>query len=251
MKISIVTCSFNSEKTIERTIKSILAQEFDDYEYIIIDGKSSDGTLDIIKKYESLFNGKMHWISEKDKGIYDAMNKGIHSSIGEYIWLVNSDDFIESYALQKVADYIQTNQPAIICGQLKMFSETDDTKKIVKITPDESEIEYRKKRMGIIHPATIVARKIYEKYGTYDDRFYISADMDWFLRIKENNVSIDFFDTVLSNMSDAGISNQSNNIKKRIHDWKILYKKHTSSSVDYWRLLILRIASYYKHLLFK
>lgn len=251
MLITIVTCSYNSEKTIERTIKSILAQDFDNYEYLIIDGKSSDGTLDIIKRYEPLFNGKMHWISEKDHGIYDAMNKGIKLSKGDYVWLVNSDDYIEPNALQCVADRIKNNQSDILCGYIEYFSENSDNKHIFKYTPEESEKEYGKKRMGIVHPATIVRRQIYDKYGLYDSRFYISADMDWFLRIKENNVPIDFIDIKLSNMSDGGISSQSNNVKKRIHDWKILFSKHTKNKVEYWKFMIHRIITYYKTFVFR
>lgn len=251
MQISVVTCSFNSEKTIERTIKSVLAQKFDDYEYIIVDGKSTDGTLDIIKRYEPLFSGKLHWFSEKDHGIYDAMNKGIMKSTGDYIWLVNSDDYMEPNAMQIISNLIRKKEPLVICGQVVLFSEVEDKKQIVKITPDKSDIEFRKKRMGIVHPATVVARNIYNKYGVYDDRFLISADMDWFLRIRENNVQIEFINTILSYMSDGGISNQNDNIKKRIHDWKILYKKHTQSKFEYWRFLIYRVVSYYKQILLK
>lgn len=251
MLISIVTCSFNSEKTIERTIKSILAQDFEDFEYLIIDGKSSDGTLDIVKKYESLLKGRLRYISEKDKGIYDAMNKGILLSNGEYIWLVNSDDYLEPKALQIIADRIRERKSDVISGYIEYFSEETDKKHISKYTPQQSEIEYSKKRMGIVHPATIVSRRIYDMYGNYDDRFYISADMDWFLRIKENNVAIDFIDVKLSNMSDGGISGQRDNVKRRIHDWKILYKKHTKSKIEYWKHMLYRIVTYYKNFYFK
>lgn len=98
---SIATPCYNSEKTIERTIKSVLQQEFKDYEYIIVDGGSTDGTLEIIKKYEPLFEGRMKWKSEPDKGIYDAFNKGVQRSSGYYCWNVNSDDWIEPDALEK------------------------------------------------------------------------------------------------------------------------------------------------------
>lgn len=251
MLISVVTCSYNSEKTIGRTIKSILSQGFDNYEYLIIDGGSSDKTVEIVKRYEPLFNGKLRWISEKDHGIYDAMNKGINLSKGDYVWLVNSDDYLEPEALQNVAAQISEKQSDVICGYIEYFSEESDNKHIFKYTPQESEIEYRKKRMGIVHPATIVARRIYEKYGLYDDSFFISADMDWFLRIKENDVNIDFIDIKLSNMSDGGISSQSNNVKKRIHDWKILFGKHTKNKAEYWRYMIHRLVTYYKTFVFK
>lgn len=249
--ISIVTCCYNSASTIERTIKSILEQDFYDYEYIIIDGKSSDRTIDIIKEYEPKFNGKLRWISEKDKGIYDAMNKGILKSQGEYVWLVNSDDYIEEDALKRIAQVISTHHPEIICGYIEYFSEISDHRHIFKYSLEESEKEFKKKRMGIVHPATIVAKEVYNRYGLYDDAFYISADMDWFLRIKENNVPIEFVDIKLSNMSDAGISSQSNNVKKRIHDWKLLFSKHTHTKIEYWSFMLYRIATFYKTFVFK
>ena len=93
-KISIITVCYNSASTIEDTIKSVLAQKYDNYEYLIIDGLSKDNTLDIVKKYESKFKGKMKVISEKDKGLYDAMNKGIKLATGDIIGIINSDDVL-------------------------------------------------------------------------------------------------------------------------------------------------------------
>ena len=94
MKFSIITISFNSGKTIERTLCSVLNQTYYDYEYIIVDGGSKDETLDIIKRYEPMFEGRLKWKSEPDKGIYDAMNKGIMRSSGDIIGIVNSDDWL-------------------------------------------------------------------------------------------------------------------------------------------------------------
>ena len=114
MLFSIITICFNSEKTIERTIKSVLTQTFADYEYIIVDGGSRDSTLDIVKKYEPLFEGRMKWKSESDRGIYDAMNKGIMRSSGTIIGIVNSDDWLDSEALDVVAHYY--NKIILIVG---------------------------------------------------------------------------------------------------------------------------------------
>ena len=92
MKVSIVTATYNSSKTVEDTIKSVLCQTYKEYEYIIIDGVSKDNTLDIARKYEPQFEGRMRIYSEKDKGIYDAMNKGFQKATGDVLMLINSDD---------------------------------------------------------------------------------------------------------------------------------------------------------------
>ncbi len=104
---SIITVCWNSDKTISRTIESVLGQDFQDYEYLIVDGDSTDRTIDIIKTYEPQFNGKLKYKSEPDKGIYDAFNKGIERATGKYIWLVNSDDFIEPGVLGKLYNLVK------------------------------------------------------------------------------------------------------------------------------------------------
>ena len=109
MKISIITVCLNSEKTIERTLKSVLAQSYKDYEYIIVDGASKDSTIDIVRKYEPLFEGRMKLKSEPDKGIYNAMNKGVHRSEGNIIAIVNSDDWLEKDALETIYDCYKNN----------------------------------------------------------------------------------------------------------------------------------------------
>ena len=97
MKISIITAAYNSAPTLGDTIKSVLGQTYRDIEYIIVDGKSTDDTLDVIMQYEPLFNGRLKWVSEKDGGIYDAMNKGFKMSTGDVVGILNSDDFFTSH----------------------------------------------------------------------------------------------------------------------------------------------------------
>ena len=96
MKITIITATYYSERTLRDTMESILSQTFQDFEYIVIDGASKDGTLDIIREYEPRFGGRMRWMSEPDKGIYDAMNKGFAMATGDVIGILNSDDFFTS-----------------------------------------------------------------------------------------------------------------------------------------------------------
>ena len=105
MKITVITATFNSGKTVRDTIESVLRQTYQEIEYLIIDGGSKDNTMDIVKEYEPRFNGKLRYISEPDKGIYDAMNKGIRMATGDVVGLLNSDDFYTSSdVLQQVAD---------------------------------------------------------------------------------------------------------------------------------------------------
>lgn len=102
MKLSLITVTYNSGATLAYTIKSVLSQTYPDIEYIIVDGASKDNTVDIIKEYEPLFKGRIKWISEPDKGLYDAMNKGIRLATGDIIGILNSDDFFTNQnVLQK------------------------------------------------------------------------------------------------------------------------------------------------------
>ena len=96
MKISLITTTYNSSATLRDTMESVLSQTYTDVEYIVVDGASSDGTVEIIKEYEPRFGGRMRWISEKDKGLYDAMNKGIGMATGDIVGILNSDDFFTS-----------------------------------------------------------------------------------------------------------------------------------------------------------
>ena len=132
MKFSIITICFNSEKTIERTIKSVLAQTCRDYEYIIVDGASKDSTLDIVKRYEPMFEGRMKWKSEPDKGIYNAMNKGIKRASGDIIGIVNSDDWLEPDALENVQKSVTANGNdlnSLYCGGINYHLANGEIKK--------------------------------------------------------------------------------------------------------------------------
>ena len=228
---SITTPCFNSESTIERTIKSVLAQEYTNYEYIIVDGGSTDMTIDIIKKYEPLFNGRLRWKSESDKGLYDAFNKGIEQSKGVYCWNVNSDDYIESDALKILSVIIakyELDKLPIISGVSRIVTRNGDLVKMEKHSKINADYCYRTNGMGVTHPATLVPKSIYDKYGVYDIRFKISADIDWFNRIYRNNVCILFIDDILTNMQNDGISNQFNYKKNAQDRWLLLKKKYKS-----------------------
>lgn len=233
-KFSIITITFNSEKTIERTLNSVLSQTFKDYEYIIVDGASKDRTMDIVRKYEPLFEGRMKWKSEPDTGIYNAMNKGIMRSSGEIIGIVNSDDWLAEDALQIVANEIDNNNARnkIVTGDM-LFHYEDGSTQYFK-TSYERYVHYAKKyRMGLNHPATFVPKCIYDQIGLFDEDYKLFADADFIIRCYEANVGIVFVNKVLSNMSDGGASNASIS-KKELNDSLLKYKKRCHSKPEYF-----------------
>lgn len=236
-QFSIITICYNSSATIERTIKSVLAQTFTDYEYIIVDGGSKDSTLDIVKKYEPLFEGRMKWKSEPDKGIYDAMNKGIERSSGTIIGIVNSDDWLEADALETVSECYKKNDPTIksvCCGWMNFHY---DNGSVQVLRTDES-ILYSMAKVyemgGVRHPATFVPIKLYEKYGIFDRNIKIMADTDLILRFVENQVNFIFPNKVLTNMSDGGTSNKG--LMKACNDFSNILKKRNIRGVKYFLL---------------
>lgn len=206
--ISVITVCYNSEKTIERTLQAMLAQSFQDYEYIIIDGASTDGTIEIIKQYESRFLGKMKWYSEADNGIYDAMNKGIVKARGNLIGMVNSDDYYEPDALMNIyqAYLLEKDKPGenaegfIFYGMQRRLRHGE-----------EIEIEFVNHRIlgesMICHPTCFVSREIYNRYGGYDTKYKSAADLDFLLRIhKQAKVLFVPVYHIISNFELGGMS---------------------------------------------
>lgn len=240
---TIITVCWNSAKTIERTIKSVLAQKLCDYEYIIVDGGSTDNTLNIIRRYEQQFNGRLKYKSEPDKGIYDAFNKGISQATGKYVWLVNSDDYIEEGALQKlyntVKEYNEGDEP-IISAIMNCVNEKGEFLYQVKSSPEKVVAAYRNNTMGTIHPATIVPKRIYDIVGLYDINYKIIGDIDWFKRAYKANMPIVFANYVVTNFMTGGVSTASGSAKSK-KDRKYLLRKFYpnffSYTFQYWKWL--------------
>lgn len=200
MLFSIITVCFNSEKTIERTIKSVLRQKFKDFEYLIIDGDSKDRTMEIVRQYEPLFEGKMKWISEQDHGIYDAMNKGIEMASGELIGIVNSDDYYEQDALEQIAKAYPGGEYCVIYGMLRKVINGKEVMVYLK------NHDFLDEDM-IAHPSCFVSAKVYEKYGRYSLKYAYSADYEFMLRIKRH-AEVKFIAVyhIISNFSLDGAS---------------------------------------------
>lgn len=231
---SIITVCYNSGQTIERTICSVLNQTFKDYEYWIIDGGSTDSTLDIVTSYTNSFDGKLFVISEPDLGIYNAMNKGIKHSKGRIIGIINSDDWLEPDALSLVAESASNCTDAvkhIYCGWVNFHY--DNGKTIVLRTNETRHMRYHKKvDMGVRHPATFVGHYVYDKLGIFDEGFKIMADADFIFRCTEAQIPFIFLNSVLTNMSDGGVSNKFN-LGVYNADIKRMCHKHTKSKIKY------------------
>lgn len=223
---SIITVTYNSESTIRDTIESVLNQSYKNYEYIIIDGKSTDNTLEIIKEYEVKFEGKLRYISEPDGGIYDAMNKGISMTKGEIIGIINSDDWYEKYALENVMSQYQEYDYTVYYGYMR----TVDSMSGKEIRCAIYNHEYIREAM-INHPTVFVSKKIYEKFGMYDLCYKASADYDFIIRlVKEKNIKFIKIDQIQANFRTGGISE---NPKALMETMKIKYKNGYMTKMQY------------------
>ena len=223
MKISIITTTYNSASTVEDTFRSLLRQGYQDIEYIVVDGCSTDGTIDIIKRYEPQFEGKMKWISEKDEGIYDAMNKGFAMATGDVIGILNSDDFYTADdILNKVADTMSKDDSLdAVYGDIH-YVHPDDLQKSIRYYSSKPFCRIWM-RFGFMpaHPAFYCKRAIYEKYGAFDLEFPVSADFENLLRlifvhkIKTKYIEADFVTMRTGGMSSSGLRSLKAGLRDR------------------------------------
>ena len=232
MKISIVTSTYNSEKTVRDTLGSIYNQSYKNVELIIIDGNSKDKTLEIIRHYEKLFQGRLRYISEPDKGIYDAMNKGIRMATGDIIGILNSDDlYMDENVLIDIHDTFANNNVDAIYGNL-IFVDEYDTNKVVRTWKGSQYLSGSfLKGWHPAHPTFYVKREMYEKYGVFDISFDVSADFELMLRfIEKFKISNLYMDRTLVKMRMGGESTGS--IKKIITGNKNVLRAFKKNGFD-------------------
>lgn len=219
MKISIITTAYNSAKTIEETILSVLSQTYQNFEHIIIDGNSKDNTMKIVKKYEPQYNGKLKYISETDKGIYDAMNKGIKMASGDVIGLLNSDDiYAKDTVLEIIAKSFKENNCDGIYGNLYYMNET-----MSKV--------YRKWISGAgkvtrgwipAHPTLYLKKAVYNTKGLYNLEYPVVSDYDYMVRLGiDKNIKLYYIKDFLILMRYGGASN--NGLKGYLYNAKESY----------------------------
>jgi len=209
LKISIITITFNSENSILQTLQSVKNQSFNNYEYLLIDGGSKDGTLNIANKQNHI--SKI--ISEPDKGIYDAINKGIKNSTGEIIGFLNSDDsFYDENSLKHIVDAFDDDTDCVF-GDLIYTDKNGNIKRVWK--GSAFKMGAFKKGWMPAHPTFYCRRSVYEKLGLYDDSFKIAGDFELMLRfLEKHNIRSKYIPRTLVNMKVGGASN--NGLKSKL-----------------------------------
>ena len=220
MKISIITVVWNNAKTIKDAINSVLNQSYKDVEYIVIDGASTDGTIEILQSY----GDKIKFISEKDSGLYDAMNKGICLATGDVVGILNSDDFYASDKILQIvaSEFLKTGADSVYANL--EYVDANDPKRVIRYWKS------KKYQNGLFrsgwhpaHPTFFVKKEIYKKHGVFDLSFKIAADYEIMLRFFEKyNITSSYVDEVFVKMRMGGESNRSikNIIKANMESYR-------------------------------
>ena len=223
MKVSIITASYNNIDTISATIDSVLSQTYPDIEYIIVDGGSTDGTIELIRNYEA---GVTKWVSEPDGGIYFALNKGIKMASGDIIGFLHADDVLHDYfIIAKIVDIFLKSSCHAVYGDL-VYVARNDIKNIVRFWKSCT-FQPKLLKQGWMppHPTLFLHREVYDKYGHFNTGLRIAADYEIILRIfNQSDFRSEYLPHVFVRMRMGGISNKSisNILRKSQEDYKAM-----------------------------
>ena len=230
MKISIITITYNSAKTLQRALASVQEQTYSDIEHIIVDGASTDGTREIIEAYAAQ-HANVRWISEKDEGIYNALNKGIRMTTGDVIGFLHSDDvFQSSDSIGDIAQAFVSSHADVVYGDLQYCKGS----KVVRRWKS-NDFHPGSLKFGWMppHPTVYVRKEVYEQVGEYDEWFRISADYDMLLRIFTAGYKSCYLPQVLVCMETGGASNKNSKarLSKTQEDYIVLKKNHVGAGL--------------------
>lgn len=229
--VTVITVVYNGGKYLKEAIKSVLYQTYPNVEYIIIDGGSTDGTLDIIREYEERID---YWVSEKDNGIYEAMNKGIQLSLGQIIGILNSDDWYELYTIERVVNAMGTNaEIALVHGAMNRWSQ--DGK--IESTYGSKERYSSILLMPFNHPTCFFRKEVYEKLGVFDTAFRTAADYDFSLRFKRAQYKSVYVDDILANFRQVGVTSYTRGFPA-VQIWKLLKKNNVHFALRLTAILL-------------
>lgn len=228
-KISIITITYNSEKTLEETIQSVIRQDYPNLEYIIIDGGSNDGTLNIVEKYKDKI---AIVISEPDNGISDAFNKGVRIASGDLIGIINSDDLLVNNALKYLAESYDESVD-VYRGKMIIW-DADSSERYVSIPT--MDIYPPKRISSVCHPSTFITNRAYKKYGLYNVNFRYMMDVDILYRLSQKQASFKYINKELAIFREGGAT--SDNWKKKRPELIRVLKENGCSKIQvYSRLL--------------
>jgi glycosyltransferase involved in cell wall biosynthesis len=206
--VSVITVCLNAEAHVRAAMESVLGQSYPAIEYLVVDGGSTDGTLEVIREFEPRFKGRLRWISEPDSGLYDAMNKGLALATGGLVGILNADDFYEFDAVERAVDaWLMAPDAGVLYGDLRTI-DAEGTRAVLE-TPATVSAEQMRSSMTLHHPATFIAASVYAEQGTYDTSYRIAADYDFLLRCMDAGVRFTHVDGVLTNFSLEGVSNKA------------------------------------------
>lgn len=225
MKISVITITYNSAKTLQRALASVIGQTYTDIEHVIVDGASTDGTVELIEAYAKR-RPNVRWISEKDEGIYNAINKGIRMATGEVIGFLHSDDILFAPdSIEHIADVFTQTDADVVYGDLQYCHGN----RVVRHW-QSNPFNPRSLKYGWMppHPTVYVRKSVYEQVGEYDEWFRISADFDMMLRIFSAGYKSHYLPEVIVSMETGGASNRNTKarLSKTQEDYIVLKKNH-------------------------
>lgn len=239
--VSIVTVVFNSAEFIEKTILSVLGQDYENFEFIVVDGGSTDGTVDILKRYDHAID---YWISEPDKGISDAFNKAIKLAAGDYINFQGAGDYLLSnHVISEMMVDVDAEHDMLICGRIKRVSEHDD-KQVLWVAPKRYTPKFNKRsllfRMSLPHQALFTNKKMFERYGLFDVDNSFCMDYEHLLRAYKNFPAVKLKNIFFSAWREGGVgSDRTLEVLKEYGNIKIKNKvAHVFIllAIEYWIL---------------
>lgn len=231
MKVSVITVCYNRKATIEQSIKSVLDQDYPDIEYIVVDGNSSDGTQDSIRKYSDKI---AQYISEPDKGMYDAINKGLARATGDIIGLMHSDDvFYDQQVIAKIVDTFKNNPDSDGVYGNGIYVTNDEEQKLVR-NRIGGEYDYKKLKSGWLplHPTVYIKKTIIDSYGNYDLKFKIASDTEFLLRyLFKHKIKMSYLNDYVVKMRMGGLSTDYKRAFKVLKEDYQIYKYHNVSGI--------------------
>ena len=206
MKISIITVNLNNYQGLLKTMNSVLSQTSNDYEWIVIDGGSTDGSKELVSQHQE---GIAYWVSETDSGIYNAMNKGIARASGEYLLFLNSGDFLKKDCLQSAVPKLRGD---IMVGRV----ESADTGKLSYQYEDQTFLFSQLYSYSFPHQASFIKRDLFNRYGMYEEQYKILSDWEFFIRVLlKEDIQMQFVSDVISVVEDNGISQTDTRLFKK------------------------------------